>query len=354
MALLSLISVVIFLGVSSFIVGILPLSVSLSQQRLAQFSTLGTGLLLGAAMGVIIPEGIEATYDALPKSTSPNAHGHESSPSLRIAMSLLSGFTLMFLIEQVVAPALLSKESQPPRPTPLPSYARAPATTGNASSPPDSPSTMGGPDLDIELEMELNALGVKTREEETRRNPKMLTLGLVIHSLADGVALGAAYALTATPTSTGSGTGGSAAEAGSVGDKAGGLSVIVFLAIAIHKAPTALALTSTLISQLSTRRIRQHLIAFSVSSPISALFTYFVLTYFGGAEHIEGWTGTVLMFSGGTFLYVATVLSSLPAHAHGHSIEHPGGDLPTSMRVGLTIAGMFIPVILSGLVGHGH
>ncbi|KAG8955856.1 hypothetical protein FRC04_006303 [Tulasnella sp. 424] len=274
-------------------------------------------------------------------------------------MSLLSGFTLMFLIEQVVAPALLSKESQPPRPTPLPSYARAPATAGNASSPPDSPSTMGGPDLDIELEMELNALGVKTREEETRRNPKMLTLGLVIHSLADGVALGAAYALTATPTSAGSGSGSSAAEAGSVGDKAGGLSVIVFLAIAIHKgesrlfvvfgAPTALALTSTLISQLSTRRIRQHLIAFSVSSPISALFTYFVLTYFGGAEHIEGWTGT-----GGTFLYVATVLSSLPAHAHGHSIEHPGGDLPTSMRCGLTIAGMFTPVILSGLVGHGH
>ncbi|KIO29267.1 hypothetical protein M407DRAFT_21658 [Tulasnella calospora MUT 4182] len=239
MALLGLLSVAAFLGISSFIVGMLPLSVSLSQQRLAQFSTLGTGLLLGAAMGVIIPEGIEATYDALPKSTStsPNAHSHESSPSLRIAMSLLSGFTLMFLIEQVVAPMLLSKESQTQtRATPLPSYARAPAA-GNATSPPDSPSTMGGPDLDIELEMELNALGVKTRDEETRRNPRMLTLGLVIHSLADGVALGAANALTATPVSSGNDT--TAADgtpaAGSVGDTASGLSVIVFLAIAIHK-----------------------------------------------------------------------------------------------------------------------
>ncbi|KAG8907697.1 hypothetical protein FRC00_011650, partial [Tulasnella sp. 408] len=152
-------------------------------------------------------------------------------------MSLLSGFTLMFLIEQVVAPALLSKESQTQtKATSLPTYARAP-TGGNATSPPDSPSTMGGPDLDIELEMELNALGVKTRDEETRRNPRMLTLGLVIHSLADGVALGAANALTATPVSAGSGS--SAADgtpaAGSVGDKASGLSVIVFLAIAIHK-----------------------------------------------------------------------------------------------------------------------
>ncbi|KAG8896901.1 hypothetical protein FRC01_011572, partial [Tulasnella sp. 417] len=204
MALLGLFSVAVFLGISSFIVGMLPLSVSLSQQRLAQFSTLGTGLLLGAAMGVIIPEGIEATYDALPKSssTSSSAHSHESSPSLRIAMSLLSGFTLMFLIEQVVAPALLNKDSQTQaRPTPLPTYARAPTAGGNnaATSEPDSPSTMGGPDLDIELEMELNALGVKTRDEEARRNPRMLTLGLVIHSLADGVALGAANALTAAP-----------------------------------------------------------------------------------------------------------------------------------------------------------
>ncbi|KAG8896862.1 hypothetical protein FRC01_011587, partial [Tulasnella sp. 417] len=202
MALLGLFSVAVFLGISSFIVGMLPLSVSLSQQRLAQFSTLGTGLLLGAAMGVIIPEGIEATYDALPKSssTSHNAHSHESSPSLRIAMSLLSGFTLMFLIEQVVAPALLNKDSQSQtRPTPLPTYARAPTGNNPAASEPDSPSTMGGPDLDIELEMELNALGVKTRDEEARRNPRMLTLGLVIHSLADGVALGAANALTAAP-----------------------------------------------------------------------------------------------------------------------------------------------------------
>ncbi|KAG9019895.1 Vacuolar ATP synthase subunit B [Tulasnella sp. 427] len=301
-------------------------------------------------------KGIEATYDALPQSpsTSSGAHSHQSSPSLRIAMSLLSGFTLMFLIEQVVAPALLNKDAQPTRATALPSYARAP-TGNNGASPPDSPSTMGGPDLDIELEMELNALGVRTRDEETRRNPRMLTLGLVIHSLADGVALGAANALTSTPVSAGNGTAEEGAPAGSVGDKAGGLSVIVFLAIAIHKAPTALALTSTLISQLSTRRIRQHLVAFSISSPLSALFTYFALTYFGGADHVEGWTGTVLLFSGGTFLYVATVLSSLPAHAHGHGIEHSsGGDLPTSMRAGLTVAGMFVPVILSGLVGHGH
>lgn len=135
----------------------------------------------------------------------------------------------MFLIEQVVAPALLSRgaSSQNSLPT---NYARAPAT----SSPPDSPVTPGAPDLDFELEMELNALGVKTRDDETRRNPRMFTLGLVIHSLADGMALGAANALSAAPNPSNS----SPAEgtnSGSVSEKASGLSFIVFIAIAIHK-----------------------------------------------------------------------------------------------------------------------
>ena len=62
------------LGVSSFTVGILPLSfmlssesvlfvterafICLSAKRRLQLSTFGNGLLLGAALGVIIPESV--------------------------------------------------------------------------------------------------------------------------------------------------------------------------------------------------------------------------------------------------------------------------------------------------------
>ena len=46
----------IILGVTSFGIGILPLFFSFSRTRIAYLSTVGTGLLLGAALGIIIPE----------------------------------------------------------------------------------------------------------------------------------------------------------------------------------------------------------------------------------------------------------------------------------------------------------
>lgn len=129
----------------------------------------------------------------------------------------------MFLIEQIVAPALSSTSHHAQK------YALAPTGNGIAESP-ISPTTPGAPDLDldIELEMELNAMGVDTRTKEVHRNPRMLTLGLVIHSLADGMALGAANALSLTPSDTKD-------ESNAIESNAAGLSFIVFVAIAIHK-----------------------------------------------------------------------------------------------------------------------
>jgi len=44
------------LGLTSFGIGILPLSFTFSGAHMSRLSSLGTGLLLGAALGVIIPE----------------------------------------------------------------------------------------------------------------------------------------------------------------------------------------------------------------------------------------------------------------------------------------------------------
>ena len=61
----------------------------------------------------------------------------------------------------------------------------------------------------------------EARKAEAQKKAFPLTLGLVIHSLADGLALGA----SALPLGEG-------AEASSAG---GGLSIVVFLALIIHK-----------------------------------------------------------------------------------------------------------------------
>ncbi|KAJ9092185.1 hypothetical protein QFC21_006930 [Naganishia friedmannii] len=177
------------------------------------------------------------------------------------------------------------------------------------------------------------------------------TLGLVIHALADGVALGAS------------------SLSGS-----GGLGLVVFLAVIVHKGPTALGLTTTLLSlNLTKKQIRTRLFVFSISAPLGAVVTYMIVKAVGagagqggrGADQVDAigwWTGVVLLFSGGSFLYVATVISPLSdsdahgTHEHAHRGHHelPEDKLGQKTRLGLLLAGMVFPLALSALVGHAH
>lgn len=49
--------------VGSYLAGILPLIVTLSEERLQLISIFGAGLLVGVALAVIIPEGIQMLYN---------------------------------------------------------------------------------------------------------------------------------------------------------------------------------------------------------------------------------------------------------------------------------------------------
>lgn len=112
------------------------------------------------------------------------------------------------------------------------------------------------------------------------------TLGLCIHAAADGIALGA----SSTSSSTMS------------------LSLIIFVAIMVHKAPAAFGLTSVLLKQgLGKRGARAHLVVFSLAAPAGAVGTWLVVRALGGGGSAEPalmkwWTGVLLLFSGGTFL----------------------------------------------------
>jgi len=129
-----------------------------------------------------------------------------------------------------------------------------------------------------------------------------LALGLGIHTLIDGLALGAAVAS------------GSEHEHWWQGLTA---SFAIFLAVALHKPLDALSITTTMAAGgWSAREQRLANIGFSLMCPLGAALFYF------GAAQGSGWQHTLiggaLAFSAGVFLCVslADILPELSFHSH--------------------------------------
>jgi zinc transporter 9 len=164
-------------------------------------------------------------------------------------------------------------------------------------------------------------------------------VGLIVHAAVDGVALGAAVA---------------------EGDASLGL--IVFLAIMLHKAPSSFGLGSYLLLQgYSATQVQARLAVFSSSAPLAALATYALLS-----ANLFAYTryslALCLLFSGGTFLYVATahILPEIQmqrqpsgdASTPGEGGEGEGGPNLTWGEVGVLVGGLLLPLLLN--VQHGH
>ncbi|KIK01874.1 hypothetical protein K443DRAFT_678018 [Laccaria amethystina LaAM-08-1] len=306
--LLQVVVMSVLLGASSFGAGMLPLSFVFSKNQVDRLAVLGTGLLLGAALGVIIPEGVETIAVAYP---------NQPFPISQVALSLLVGFTLMLIIEQLVTPNAHAHD----------------ASSDLVMRPKNTPA------LTLEFDADLGDLensqgsSVLPQSLETgsgRERAFPLTLGLVIHSLADGIALGAATLAKTKP-----GT-------------ANTVSFIVFLALLLHKAPTSLALTTSLIAtNLPRPDCKKYLAVFSASTPLSAIASYLLFSLLGDGDG-GGLTGVALLLSGGTFLYVATVLQPVSHHSA------TAADINPLTRVLHITAGIFIPYGLSTFLGHGH
>jgi len=129
---------------------------------------------------------------------------------------------------------------------------------------------------------------------ETRRSEKAypFTVGLVMHGLADGLALGVS----------------------ALGDTETDLSLVVFFALIIHKgsltlirflchllmlyqAPTALALTTSLLSTALPRsECKKHIAFFSASTPVGALVSYGLFSFLEAGGKGD-WTGIALLIS---------------------------------------------------------
>jgi len=266
----------------SYLSGSIPLFISLSEEKLQLVSVMGAGLLLGTALSVIIPEGVQTLNMAY---TGHSDHHHEEggeegeNPAHHlIGVSLVLGFIFMLIIDQLAS-----------------------ASKGDVE---------GGRGKTVNW---------------------TATLGLVVHAAADGIALGAAATTNQTD-----------------------VEMIVFLAIMLHKAPASFGLVTFLLHEgLDKGKIRKHLLIFSVAAPSAALVTFVLLQARGsGSMDTIAATGLAMLFSAGTFLYVATVhvLPEVTSLGHSHGSDKSGGFSKSELF--MLILGAVLPLFLS--VGHHH
>lgn len=277
--------------VGCYIAGSIPLVMTMSEDRMEVVTVLGAGLLVGTALTVIIPEGVNTLF-SLQTHHKPHAGGAEGShgggeedhpltePHNLVGPPLVLGFLLMLLIDQ--------------------------CSGGHRKPDPESGST-------------------KSHRSFTA------TLGLVVHAAADGIALGAAAASSHTD-----------------------VEMIVFFAIMLHKAPAAFGLVTFLLHEgLDRNKIRRHLLFFALAAPAGAAITYLTIVK-SGTERFSSThsTGVAMLFSAGTFLYVSTVhvLPELTSHSH-HDPSATNGHFSRKQLAAL-ICGSLLPLFLT--LGHHH
>ena len=156
-----------------------------------------------------------------------------------------------------------------------------------------------------------------------RVSPLLLVLGLSLHSAADGLAIGSAAA--------------GSSEA---------VTAAVALAVLIHKVPAAFSLGVFSMHEREERNdsIRD-VVLFSIATPLMIIVSFYALE--GLDEHL---IALAMLFSAGTFLYVAAV-DTLP------DIHNPETGRAAMLNV---LFGVLLMVVIlfgadaAGLIEHGH
>ncbi|XP_034969403.1 zinc transporter ZIP9 [Zootoca vivipara] len=301
---ISLLSLAMLVG--CYVAGIIPLAVNFSEERLKLVTVLGAGLLCGTALAVIVPEGVHALYEDILE-----AKHHPASETQKMVESEKAADVL------VVHDQVHSHD-----------HSRLHAYIGVSLV------------LGFVFMLLVDQIGSShvhaTDDPEAARpgNSKITTtLGLVVHAAADGVALGAAASTSQTS-----------------------VQLIVFVAIMLHKAPAAFGLVSFLMhAGLERNRIRKHLLVFALAAPVLSMVTYLGLSQSSKQALSEvNATGVAMLFSAGTFLYVATVhvLPEVGGMGHSHKPDSAGGKGLSRLEVAALVLGCLIPLILS--IGHQH
>ncbi|KAI8098651.1 ZIP zinc transporter-domain-containing protein [Halteromyces radiatus] len=379
---LLLLSITMLIG--SFVFGCIPLATKLSSTKLRQLTAIGVGLLIGTSLVVIIPEGVETLYSSpvpsttlannlshngmmetptssantyVPMALSPwsttsttttttattkpsshytiedpnhpqadittDQHDHHEDATPKhtsVGWALILGFGVMFVIDQFSSLHVHGNNGRLEHDHELDSMLATTSTKRSAKDDDLDDNDKDDDQVDDQVEERWNNNNHSISANHAQSMTP--TIGLMVHAAADGIALGAS---ASHPQ----------------------LSMVVFFAIMLHKGPSAFALTTVLLAEgFSRLQVRKHLLLFSMAAPTGALVTYLLLSLTSpGDMALEYWTGVLLLFSGGTFLYVAMhALQELqPSHHH---------DKLERSHIFCILFGMFLPVVLN--LGHSH
>lgn len=265
------------MGLASFAAGLFPLKAEIALGHMNLASALSLGILLGTALAAVIPEGVEMLIDS----------GYALDPdralslSAVIGISLVSGFAVMFLVDHFEE------------------------LTRNEHSEQHAPDSL--------------VLSIV-------HSP--LTLGLLLHSFVDGIALGTAFL-----------------------DDDNSFQILFMVVIIAHKLPTAFSLSVVLHQEgLSPDMITKHLAVFSATTPVSSLLTYLVVLVLKLNSKVA--VGVLFLFSAGTFMYSVThvmfEVTNKPSYSLvGDQETHTHGPSLSRTELLLSMAGMMIPVLFT-------
>jgi zinc transporter 9 len=135
------------------------------------------------------------------------------------------------------------------------------------------------------------------------------------------------------------------------------ISLGVATAMVVHKGPVAIGLATFLRSALwSPAQVHRGVLMFAAASPLAAVITYGLLSALPGVtDNIP----LVVLFSGGTVLYAATMhilpgaMQSSSSGGKGAQQHQHGGAMNRSQLM-LVSLGMLLPLVLSAALGGHH
>ncbi|KAJ2761151.1 hypothetical protein H4S06_001357 [Coemansia sp. BCRC 34490] len=374
----------------SWAAGCVPLYVKMSSSKFSLLALFGAGLLIGAALAVILPEGVETMTRAELARRPGSTEGLADAVNSAVGWALVAGFCVMFLVDNLFAShahgsaggaagadaAAAATNDSGTCLEEIPMTHQAPSARGGSDY------TLNGADASRAASDSMTTLNIDHHRASAPAHPAQppaqkpqwrcvlqklaravspwnlpsTLLGILVHSCADGLALGAAVAAAAASEA-------SAPRAGGGGSSS--LEIIVFFALLLHKAPAAFGLITTLKQQgFAHYKLSVWLTMFAASAPLAALATFAVFLLAapsspspGAAKEaaVQPWTGVVMLFSAGTFMYVAMAHTLTEAVAQARALRaKAAGNARMARLAFLDIAVLLLGIILPPLVSKDH
>ncbi|KAJ1919073.1 hypothetical protein H4219_002228 [Mycoemilia scoparia] len=372
---LILLSLAMLLG--SLAAGSIPLFFKFSPRGFNYISLFGAGLLVGAVLSVILPEGIESIFHAAEIAATKGSDKEDASKvntHLEVGLMLMLGFVIMLAIDRCIGghshhshshspPADIESASARTRPS---VSAQTPSSSSYSQvefqdtiemtvqksrhknsndideatrdccaddDPPTavSSSRLGSCSMNRSRRASAvgNAAGQPSSNEIWPLGIPSTLIGVMVHAAADGVAMGAT-ALGSEPA----------------------VEIIIFIALTLHKAPEAFGLvTSLLQGGFPQHRMKHWLLIFALITPLSSIVSYLLLSLVlpdpqTSVFKVTLWAGRILLFSASTFLYVAL------CHTLPEAMDAMGPGRLSPLHALLLVVGMLLPFVLAISFGH--